>query len=157
LYREREHSSAANFAMSSQPLMQTGEPEAEQVDRKTKMKKVCRSCAIITAGILGVLFILSWIVQGIIYWYATLGCSPKHFHNYEFPGGGTSNLGGPAYNLLPRISLSTENPPGWFGKSFAVLPSNEASQQQVLLSARGGEFQGLGSILTLMKMWQIHR
>jgi len=113
--------------MSSQPLMQTGEPEAEQVDRKTKMKKVCRSCAIITAGILGVLFILSWIVQGIIYWYATLGCSPKHFHNYEFPGGGTSNLGGPAYNLLPRISLSTENPPGWFGKSFAVLPSNEAS------------------------------
>lgn len=113
--------------MSSQPLIQTEEVQTVDSDPKQKLKRAGRWCASFCAGIAAVLFILTWIVQGIIYWYATFGCSPKDFGSYEFPGGGTSNLGGPEYNLVPQISLLTESPPNWIGESFAVLPSNEMS------------------------------
>jgi len=110
---------------ADRPLLAT--EDSEPTDMKTKAKKVARGCAIVSCGCLLVLFVLAWIVQGFMYWYATLGCSPKHFVDYSFPGGGTSNLGGPSFNLVPEISLLTQNAPGWFGSSFSVIPSNAAS------------------------------
>lgn len=125
----------------AEPLLQTFQditpsaPEAGSGGWKEKAKPYVhpdhigykKFCAGFCGCILMVLFILTWILQGILYWWATVKCSPSALDGYAYPGGEASDHGGPGFNLVPRISLISERPPSFWGQAFDNIPASETS------------------------------
>jgi len=95
------------------------------LDPDTKNRVRAKKCILGTSGCCCGLFVVAWIVQGFAYLYATRGCSLNK--EYTYPGGGTSALGGPEFNLVPRIALLAQRKRALYGQAFDVIPSNEAS------------------------------
>ena len=61
--------------------------------------------------VLAVVFVLVWIVQGIVWEYATIGCSPDRLKDYDYPGGGESKAGswiavGRIFFRSPRVGAN---------------------------------------------------
>jgi len=98
-------------------------PTAPESGSDKCKKKVMHACG----GVCGGCFVLVWILQGFIYWWATIGCSARTLKGYHYYGGGTTAYGGATDNLVPRISLLAERDPSMWGESFSNIPSNEAS------------------------------
>jgi len=109
------------------------------IEREPEEESCCKSCykalekcewwlfqKILIA--LGVIFCLTWLVQGVMYAYATLGCGPRALDGYNFPGSEASDTNTAWQNLQPRVSLITERDPTWTSKAWDSIPSNEAAQ-----------------------------
>lgn len=82
-------------------------------------KRCCKGCAKISAGLCGILVVLLAILQGVLYWWATMKCNPRSLKDYEYPGGGHDDL-------VPPDSLLVEQEPRWWGNSFINIPANKA-------------------------------
>lgn len=108
---------------SAEPLL----PDGQEDGVKGWCRRACTSLAKGLALVLAVVFVLVWIVQAIVWEYATIGCSPDRLEDYDYPGGGEDDAGGKKFNLVPMISLLAERKPMWYGDAFDVIPSNEAS------------------------------
>eukprot|EP00931_Biecheleriopsis_adriatica_P063273 TRINITY_DN3827_c0_g1_i1.p1 TRINITY_DN3827_c0_g1~~TRINITY_DN3827_c0_g1_i1.p1 ORF type:complete len:343 (-),score=56.72 TRINITY_DN3827_c0_g1_i1:18-1046(-) len=116
--------------MSSQPLMSTDSPPGDsEASMTSKVKRGCRSVCYSLLMVLLVVFIIAWIVQGTMFYFATSvsGCTPSNLEGYTYPAGESSDAGGPSFNLFPQISLLAERKPMWYGEAFDVIPSNKAS------------------------------
>lgn len=110
---------------SSEPLLPQAE-DAGCISKATQaLKAACKVMLIIGATV----FVAAWILQGVIFYWATTfnGCSASSLEGYKYPGGGVSDEGGAAFNLVPRISLLAERKLTWYGQAFDVIPSSEAS------------------------------
>ncbi|CAJ1361297.1 unnamed protein product [Effrenium voratum] len=107
---------------STEPLIAT---DAEETGCRATIRKYCKKFFEGLLIIFLVVFILAWIVQAFCYFWATTwtGCTPNNLKGYAYPGGG----GNASFNVLPKHSLLAERPPVWYGDSFEVIPSNEAS------------------------------
>lgn len=110
---------------TAKPLLETEQAQPGFLpDKNTMIKKVAGGCC----GCIVVVLLVLFIWQGVFYAFVTAGCGPHAIgDNYLYPGGGTSEYGGPAYNLLPRNSLITESPPSAWGKKMDVFPANDAA------------------------------
>eukprot|EP00931_Biecheleriopsis_adriatica_P063277 TRINITY_DN3827_c0_g5_i1.p1 TRINITY_DN3827_c0_g5~~TRINITY_DN3827_c0_g5_i1.p1 ORF type:complete len:349 (-),score=55.07 TRINITY_DN3827_c0_g5_i1:34-1080(-) len=116
--------------MSSQPLMSTDAPPGDSEESMAmKVKRGCRYTCYVVLMVLLVLFIVAWIIQGAMFYFATSfsGCAASNLDRYSYPGGESSDAGGPSFNLVPQISLLAERTPMWYGSAFDVIPSNAAS------------------------------
>ena len=69
---------------------------------------------------------------------ALFGCGPSRLNGYNYPGGGTSDYGGPEYNLIPKESMLVEREAAWWGDGFDVFPANKGSS--TLQGAQTGFF-----------------
>jgi len=114
-----------------EPLLDTGEEKNLTCKQKYKAKFKELTCKKKTAVVCGcsfcVCFVIAWIIQGIMFYYATLGCGPRMLAKYNYVGGEPGELGTSKTNLVPRISLITEKTPRWFSRGFDDIPSNENS------------------------------
>lgn len=112
----------------------TEEPLVEQKDATSMRRQVCPCCKICCLFFVEVYILLS-ALQGLIDYFnphlATFSASALAM--YAYPGGATSDGGGPAFNLVPRTYLLVEGPgqPGYFGGilgseiRYDVIPSDE--------------------------------
>jgi len=75
----------------------------------------------------GVILLIACIGQAISFYAVTLGCGPHVVGDmYAFPGGGKSEGGGPAFNLLPQDFLLSERARTFWGVPVDVIPSTFA-------------------------------
>eukprot|EP00401_Gymnodinium_catenatum_P019791 CAMPEP_0117617182 /NCGR_PEP_ID=MMETSP0784-20121206/85464_1 /TAXON_ID=39447 /ORGANISM="" /LENGTH=272 /DNA_ID=CAMNT_0005421023 /DNA_START=208 /DNA_END=1022 /DNA_ORIENTATION=+ len=109
------------------PLLHKEDGLTKEQDGLAMKQKLIKYGGIGCGGCFLVCFIGAWILQGFMYWYATIGCSARTLNGYSYPGGGVSDHGGPEYNLVPRIALLAERSPSFWGQAFDSIPSNEAS------------------------------
>lgn len=85
-----------------------------------------RCCKILWFGFL-ILFVLTWTLQALTYYYATLGCGPRALEKYTYPIGQKGPMGTGKTNLVPMISLLTQKNKHWGRDGFDDIPSNAAS------------------------------
>merc|ERR1719352_501127 len=90
---------------------------AEEHEEPTFRQACCKVCKRLLYGVLTILviaFVLAWLLQFVLLWWATTasGCSPQKLEGYTYPGGGSSEGGNSTFNLVPKIALLTERRPG---------------------------------------------
>uniref|UniRef100_A0A7S4SPQ6 Uncharacterized protein n=1 Tax=Alexandrium monilatum TaxID=311494 RepID=A0A7S4SPQ6_9DINO len=116
--------------MSSAPLIPPNESDASAapVEGQSTMKRVLKVCGLGCGGCFLVVFILAWMLQALMYAWATSlsGCRPGALQGFNYDGDAPKDED-PAYNLMPRVTLLTERSPRKFIMPFYVFPSNQAS------------------------------
>jgi len=120
---------ATQAGAKTEPLLPPDEDEGFVANAKRGGKAACKTgCTYCAIGFFG-LFILAFICQLILYFgFITLGCGPRAIgEGYHFPGGGKSNYGDAAYNLLPQDYLLSQRERSWWGWPLDVIPSNLAA------------------------------
>eukprot|EP00408_Alexandrium_pacificum_P066382 CAMPEP_0171177978 /NCGR_PEP_ID=MMETSP0790-20130122/12517_1 /TAXON_ID=2925 /ORGANISM="Alexandrium catenella, Strain OF101" /LENGTH=309 /DNA_ID=CAMNT_0011642891 /DNA_START=35 /DNA_END=961 /DNA_ORIENTATION=- len=120
--------------MSSQPLIQADgnaergeEPAAAQESGKMKCLKIC---GLGTCGCLLTVFVLVWLLQGLVYLLATIlqGCRPGDLQGYNYKGDAAPRED-PAYNLVPAQTLLYERAPNSVIAPFDVFPASPAARK----------------------------
>lgn len=99
-----------------QPLNPDGTPQATMKERVAKkLKWGCGGCIL-------VVFVATWLMQGFIYWYATIGCSESSMDPYSSNATGAINRfgDGNANIMPPQLGLRNVD------DASVVWPSSEA-------------------------------
>eukprot|EP00929_Paragymnodinium_shiwhaense_P008000 TRINITY_DN11191_c1_g1_i1.p1 TRINITY_DN11191_c1_g1~~TRINITY_DN11191_c1_g1_i1.p1 ORF type:complete len:369 (-),score=98.75 TRINITY_DN11191_c1_g1_i1:224-1330(-) len=110
---------------SPQPLLP---PTDTQPAEEESLKKRCCKKSVKICGIAAVIvFVLVWIVQAVMYYYAMLGCGPWALKDYSYPGAEASDIFTAEENLQPEYTLICEREGTYTSSAWDSIPSNEAS------------------------------
>lgn len=107
----------------AEPLLNQGGPE----DCRSTSCRYLRYCGLLLLLIFAVVFLVCWIVQGIIYAYVMHGCSESSLANYPYSHGegpcGDMKECGPEWNVMSRNQGLHYND-GWPSDSFDVTKAS---------------------------------
>lgn len=109
---------------ASKPLLD--DTPAEETS-KQKCYRYARYSGIFCLVAFAVCFVIAWILQGMLYAFATYGCSPSNLAGYNYPWGDgpeDHQLGYNTTNLVPRNEVLQYHD-GWPSDSFDVTRATQ--------------------------------
>eukprot|EP00429_Kryptoperidinium_foliaceum_P012200 CAMPEP_0176039092 /NCGR_PEP_ID=MMETSP0120_2-20121206/19377_1 /TAXON_ID=160619 /ORGANISM="Kryptoperidinium foliaceum, Strain CCMP 1326" /LENGTH=338 /DNA_ID=CAMNT_0017372487 /DNA_START=89 /DNA_END=1105 /DNA_ORIENTATION=- len=91
----------------------------ENMEPETCCQKCVRQAKKCVLGTCCLVILAVCLVQGVLYWWATMKCNARSLKNYTYPDVSSEDL-------VPRNSLLVEREPAWWGDSFINIPADSA-------------------------------